>query len=451
MSWLTRYKLKLYLQNSLWFWPTVSIFAGIAAVMLLGRIERSLGLEANVSADNARTILSGLAGSLFALVVLVTSAVLLAVQLSSAQLTPRIIGFIYRDPFRKFVLSSFAFTFTFSVGALARIEDSVPLLTAYIASYGFLVNLALFLLFIDSIGKAIRPSSILNNIADVGIDVIKDVYPREFEDGNIRPREETAVTPEEPDRVVLNEIDGVVLAFDLEGLLSLAEQYNCVIELVPEVGDFVAADDPLFHIYRGGNGLTSDAVRDYVAIGIERNLEQDPMFAFRIMVDIASKALSPAINDPTTAVLALDRIQHLLREVGKRYLAEGRASDAQGRIRVIYTTPNWEDFVHLACTEIRQYGRDSMQVMRRLRAMLQSLIHTLPSVRTGKLVLELELLDNSLKRMFPDHQDQTLAETGDFQGLGGSREAHVNRLVRREQSAASLKYRVADTSRLTST
>ena len=85
-------------------------------------------------------------------------------------------------------------------------------------------------------------------------------------------------------------------------------------------------------------------------------MEQDPAFAFRILVDIANKGLSPAINDPTTAVLALDQIHHLLRNVGCRCLDDGRICDATGQIRLIYRTPDWEEFVRLAVTEIRLFG-----------------------------------------------------------------------------------------------
>jgi uncharacterized membrane protein len=144
------------------------------------------------------------------------------------------------------------------------------------------------------------------------------------------------------------------------------------------------------------------------------------MFAFRIIVDIASKALSPAINDPTTAVLAIDQIHHLLRDIGRRYLAEGQERDAQGELRLIYRTPEWEDFVQLGTTEIRQYGRDSIQVQRRLRAMLEDLMETLPPDRHRILQKELALLGTSLRRVFPDLDDQRLAESGDLQGIGGS-------------------------------
>src|SRR6185295_11395877 len=154
----------------------------------------------------------------------------------------------------------------------------------------------------------------------------------------------------------VSEVDGALLAVDYRGLISLGDRSNCLLVLVPQVGDFVAAGDPLFRIYHGEDELALDSLRDSVAFGPERTMEQDPMFAFRIMVDIASKALSPAINDPTTAVLAIDQLHHLLRDVGSRYLAEGRKTDWTGCVRLIYRTPNWEDFVQLTITEVRQYG-----------------------------------------------------------------------------------------------
>jgi len=426
MSWLDRYRLKLYLRNSIWIFPAVSIVAGLIAVTLLSRLERALGWQMNVTPETARTVMGTVAASMFALVVIGSSAVLLAVQLASAQLTPRVIALVYRNSIRKFCLTLFVFTFTFSVGVLVRIEGSVPLLTGYLAAYGFLANLALFLYFTDGIGKAIRPSSALREVALSGRAVIKSVYPWRLDEHSSAP-EPIKSLESNPQRVILNRIDGVVLAFDLKGLVVLGERSNCLIELVPEVGDFVAADDPLFRLYDGGADLSEHTLRNSVAIGQERTLEQDPMFAFRIIVDIASKALSPAINDPTTAVLALDQIHHLLRDVGSRYLAEGRETDSTGRLRLVYRTPNWEDFVHLSVTEVRQYGRDSIQIQRRMRAMLENLIESLPDLRAPLLARELALLDASSKRVFPDLDDQILAETGDLQGIGGNHEEGIKR------------------------
>jgi len=419
MSWNRRYHLKIYIRSSLWVMPALSIVLALVFVAQLGRYEDSIGSHTAISADNMRLIMSTIAGSTFTLVVLVSSAVLLAIQLASAQLTPRIIAMVYRNPYQKLAFSVFVFTFTFSAGLLVRIEDSAPLVASYIAAYGFLLCLALFILFIDNVGKMLRPSSAVRMVALLGRSVIRAAYPDRLKEGSVAPVALKEITSEES-RTVLSTIDGTVLAFNMKGLVSLAQRYDCVIDFVPEVGQFVAEGDALFRIYRGGAGLSDNLLRNSVAKGDERTPEQDPLFAFRILVDIACKALSPAINDPTTAVLSIDQIHHLLRDVGKRNLGLGRETDHTGKIRLIYRRPNWADFVLLATTEIRHYGRDSIQVQRRLRAMLKDLIETLPSERAPVLEKELALLAMSSRRTFQDVDDQTLAEAGDLQGIGGS-------------------------------
>jgi uncharacterized membrane protein len=419
MNWLQRYRIRLYLRNSIWVLPAFGIVAALLAVALLVRIDETFGWQLKMNPDTARSIMSTVAGSMFTLVVLVSSTVLVAVQLASAQLTPRIIALIYRNPFRKLALALFIFTFTFSVAVLVRIEDHVPLLTAYLAAYGFLLNLALFLLFIDGVGKTLRPISAFRSVGLAARNIIHTVYPSPLKEGDPAPGEIGMRLNGQP-RMVRSLDDGAVLGFHRKGLMTLAVKSNCVIELMPEVGDFIAAGDPLFRIYEGGSDLSDSALQNLVAIGHERTLEQDPLFAFRIIVDIANKALSPAVNDPTTAVLAIDQIHHLLRDIGNRYLAEGYERDAAGKLRLIYRTPNWEDFVRLGTTEIRQYGDESIQVQRRLRAMLENLIETLPARRTPVLQKELALLSLSSKRSFPDLDDQNLAEAADLQGIGGS-------------------------------
>jgi uncharacterized membrane protein len=209
------------------------------------------------------------------------------------------------------------------------------------------------------------------------------------------------------------------MAFDLPGLVALGQKAGCVIELVPQVGDFVAAGSPLFRIFGAKSGPPAGALCGSLALGQERTMEQDPAFAFRIMVDIASKALSPAINDPTTAVLAIDQIHHLLRSVGGRRLDEGLAHDRTGALRLVYPTPNWENFVYLAVTEIRHFGGASIQVARRLRAMLENLLEVLPPGRAALLRNELALLHRSAGRSFPEPEDQALADVSDLQGVGG--------------------------------
>jgi uncharacterized membrane protein len=279
-----------------------------------------------------------------------------------------------------------------------------------------------FFYLIDHIGKALRPSGVLKEIGSTGGKVIETVYPRHLSDAPEAARTFLDFLDEEPILIIANPKPGVVLAFDAKGLALSARRADGLIELVPQVGDFIAAGDPLFRVYQNGKGLAADSLCQYVAVGQERTHEQDPTLAFRIVVDIAAKALSPAINDPTTAVLAIDQIHHLLRRVGRRGLDEGVLRDDSGKVRLVYRTPDWEDFVHLSLTEIRQFGGSSMQIVRRLRFMLENLLETLPEARTILLRQELSLLQRTAERLFIEPEERALAAAGDSQGMGGTSE-----------------------------
>jgi uncharacterized membrane protein len=423
MSWLQRYQIRHYFNNSIWIQPVLSALAAIAAVRILHRIEQEMGLVSLVDADTARAVLGTMASSLFTSVVFVCTALLVAVQLASAALTPRIIGLVFRDPVTKFSLTLLVFTFTFSLAALLRISANVPLLTAHLAAYTSLTTLGVFFYLIDHLGKSLRPSGALRVVAWLGGQVIDSVYPQPFSEQEEASRPAAAhVRNGEPVFTVQSLVDGVVLAFDPRGLLNLAQRADCIIELVPQVGDHVAVGDPLFRIFQGGSTLPKEALLQAVVVGQERGIEQDPTFAFRVMVDIANKGLSPAINDPTTAVLALDQIHFLLRKVGGRRLDTGQIRDDGGRLRLVYRTPDWEDFVCLAVTEIRHFGGASIQIARRLRAMLENLVVTLPPARATLLRRELALLHRTSERFFTEPEDRALAEEGDFQGVGGKHE-----------------------------
>src|SRR5262249_20334566 len=152
---------------------------------------------------------------------------------------------------------------------------------------------------VDHVGKMLRPSGALLRIGSFGRSVVEDVYPRRFSESAERPADAAGALPAGPCRTIQCPQDGAVLAFDVNGLRELASGADCVIELVPQVGDYVAVGDPLFRVFGDLRGSAADALGQLVAIGAERTPEQDPALAFRIMVDVASKALSPAINDPT--------------------------------------------------------------------------------------------------------------------------------------------------------
>jgi uncharacterized membrane protein len=281
-----------------------------------------------------------------------------------------------------------------------------------------MVSIVVFLYLIDYAARLLRPVSIVQRVGKSGMAVIQSVYP---ESTTYSRRVESSGNSASPVRTVTNTgTSGIVLAVDMKGLASQARHANGIIEFVPEVGDFVAADEPLFRLYGGASAIDDRQLRGAVALGSERTLEQDPTFAFRILVDIAIKALSPAINDPTTAVLAIDQLHRLLRLVGLRHVSREEICDEAGELRLVFRAPNWEDFVYLVCTEIRHCGAGNVQIARRIRSMLENLIQTLQPHRHPELHKQLELLDREIEGRYTFAEDRALARIADPQGLGGS-------------------------------
>lgn len=419
MTWLQRYHMSRFLRDTVWLPPLVVMVLVLLAHPLVGRLDGILSVKAVIGPESARALLAALASSMLTFIVFVFSIMLVAVQLASAQLTPRIIATFFRSGILRISLTVFVFAFTYTLAALSRTEDVVPQIAVWIASYSSAGCIGVFLYLIDAVGKSLRPVSLLTFIGNAGQAVIREVYPRPVAATDEAPIK-VASLPGGASRTIKTRRTGVVLAFDVAGLVDLARRADSLIEFVPQVGDFVTSGDPLFRLHGGGEALADHPLDQSVAIGSERTMEQDPEFAFRIIVDIAAKALSPAINDPTTAVLAVDQIHRLLRAVGERQLDTGRVHDDAGRLRLLYRTPDWEDFVGLAITEIRLFGRDSIQIVRRMRAMLENLIDTVPPNRAPLLRAELELLDRGVERDFRDPEDRARAALADSLGVGGA-------------------------------
>jgi uncharacterized membrane protein len=352
-------------------------------------------------------------------VVFTFASLLLAIQVASGQLTPRIIATtLLQDKVVSYAAALFVFTFLFSVSAVGRIDPKVDQLAVFVAACLGVACVATVLFLIDYAAKLLRPITILARVGRRGIDVIQSVYP-EMNDG-LDPKEAWRDSIDPPVRTILHQgASQIVLAVNVAALMTLAERSNGVIEFVPQVGDFAAIDEPLFNLRGGAASLDDQALRANVAFGPERTMEQDPTFAYRIVVDLALKALSPAINDPTTAVLAIDQLHRLLRVVGMRRLRTDGILDKSGRLRVIVPTPNWADFVHLAFTEIRYCGSNNVQIVRRMRAMIENLMQTLPRHRQPVLQQQLAALDREMEKHFDMAEDLMLARIPDSQGLGG--------------------------------
>jgi uncharacterized membrane protein len=418
VTWLRRHRARHLLGSSLWITPVICMAGALVAAPVVRRLdELTRWTVFGFGAEGARTLMAALVTTAFTCIVFVFTIVLVAVQIASAQLTPRIIARAFENRATRACLGLFAFTLVYGLAVMSRIDAMVPQASLALAIVLNMATLGTFLYLVNYMGHHLRPVTVLTDVGSQGAAVIDRVYPKSLS-ADAEAEVDAAVVAGSPASIVLAVRSGVVLAFDIVSLLALAERENGMIEVVPQVGDFVARGDPLFRVH--GTASRLDArTRDAIALGPERTMEQDPAFALRIVVDIALKALSPAVNDPTTAVLAIDQVHHLLRSIGLRQLDTGIVRDRQGRIRLLYRTPDWEDFVELAVTEIRLYGAGSVQVVRRLCGMLENLLASLPPSRVARLRTELALLHQAIALQFRNVEDRLRASRPDPQGMGG--------------------------------
>lgn len=421
MSWVTRHRLRRFIKYSFWFYPSLAfLVAWILARAIIDFVpDVDLRVFQQGNIDGARTVMGALAASMMTFIVYAVSALLLAVQLASGQITPRLISLTFGRWTIKASTSTFVFAFCLSMVALSNISSDQPHhLLVLIAVLSDILSIIVFFWFVEEIGTGLRPVAVLQHVFAAGRDAMNSVYEGVFDAAAAPSGDEI---PRDPSRVIARiGSSGTFLAFGARDLVALATNADCIIELVPQVGDFVSINDALARIYPPTAKISEDVVNSMVAFGPERTMEQDPMFAFRIMVDIGERALSPAVNDPTTAVLAIDQIHRLLRYAGYRNIETGRVYDREGKLRLIFPTPSWDDIVDLACTELRHFGSTSIQVARRTKAMLEHLIDNLPEPRVGALRRELAALEGSIARSFVELDDRRRANFGDFQGLGGS-------------------------------
>jgi uncharacterized membrane protein len=423
MGWNWRYILRSYTRSSLWFIPLLSYIAALILIRAFNWLDEWSGWSWDwvMEVPVAQTSLEGVVAATLSFIVFAFSSLLVAIQVSSAQLTPRIIATtILRDNTLKAIVTLFVLTLAFATGTLSRTQERVPyvlLTVTFILGGG---SVAAFLYLIDYAARLLRPITVVRKVGEEGLRVIEQVYPGKIK-GVHRPIPPTP-SPGEPARTLHHRgQSAIILAVDLDGLVREARRTGGVIEFAHQVGNFVAVGEPMMHLHGGAAAADDRVLRQAVAMGSERTIEQDVTFAMRIIVDIALKALSTAINDPTTAVLAIDQVHRLLRAIGRRHLHDDALRDPEGRVCVIFRTADWNDFVHLACREIRLCGVGTLQVARRLRAMLENLLAVLPEARAPALREELDLLDRALNRLDLMPEDLALARLPDLQGLGAPR------------------------------
>jgi uncharacterized membrane protein len=423
MAWNRWYAIRSYVRSSLWIIP----FAAVLFEQLTLRV--AIALDPHIihwtphwpfSETGTMAAMQTIISLTVSFLVFTFGSMLIAIQVASAQLTPRIIAtLLLRDSVIRGAVGLFVFTMLFTIGAVSRIDNSSARLVVWISAILGIFSVAAFLYLIDYAARLLRPVSIVWQIGEAGRAAIESVYPNPIKDAD------TDYTPVlklgSADQIITHKgKSAVILAVNVQALVAEAERLEAVVEFVPRVGDFVAAWEPLFLLHGVTTAVDERRFLGAVAFGPERTIEQDSTFAFRVIVDIGIKALSKAINDPTTAVLAIDQLHRLLKMVGRRHLHVEEIKDSAGRPRVVIHAPDWENFVELSFSEIRLYGAENFQVARRLRAMILNLMDTLPELRRPALRGELELLDRSIELLYALPEDRVLARTPDIQGLGGS-------------------------------
>ena len=417
-SWAARFARRQRLIGSLWFVPLLCAVAGPLLAELTIALDDAVDPPAwTYSESTASTVLSAIVSAMVGLTGFVVAFGVLVVQMATQTLSPRFMRLWYRDPLQKAVLGMFVGTLTYALALLRAVgPDSVPDIGVTLAALGVTVSVVLFLVYLDRFVHSLRPVAVAWAVAAAGARVFRAGEPGAHDEPPGPPRGAPALT-------VRTAEAGVIQAVDRAGLIATAGRHDCLITIPYAVGDLVPHGEVLLEIYGAGTLPDADRLRGMVALGEERTIEQDTAFALRILVDIAIRALSPAVNDPTTAVQVLGAVEDLLLRIGESDLtARGTLRDGGGEVRVLIAMRRWEDLLALAVTEIRDYGSTSTQVTRRLRALFDDLgVRVRPEHRAA-VAEQVVALDAALARTVADPAERAFAGLPDRQGIGGPRD-----------------------------
>ncbi|MBC8137214.1 MAG: DUF2254 domain-containing protein [Fibrella sp.] len=322
----------------------------------------------------AQVILGCIAGSMMTVVSIVFAILLMTLTLASNQFSPRIIVNFARDRVTQQTLGIFLGTFAYCLGALPAARSVPtpfsPVATVLGAMLLALACIAWLLFFIHHISQAISVNYIVDNIARDTEGVIDEIMP-----APLRRNRMPAIPLPDPtarEAAILNEISGYVRFIDGARLIALAKHYGIAVRVVRRVGHFVPAGVPLLFVSKGERvspEMNADLLQTF-DLGPTRTLEQDVEFGILQIVDIALKAISPAINDPSTAISCVDQLSRILIRFASREPVAARFYDPPGVLRVYIPWPDFDRLVESAFEQIRLYAKTDVAVsLRMLRAL----------------------------------------------------------------------------------
>ena len=413
-------------------WLIPMLYAGVSIIcgMTLPRLEHAYWQPhaGDISVTSAQAFLSSVASGMMALTGIVFSVGLVMMQFSAIAYSPRLVSLFARDPMLFHSLGAFIATFFYSLMTLVWVDREgsgiVPYLSGALVGGLLVYSMIMFSYLVKRLSD-LQITNVLHTVGHDGREVIREMFRRLDDKPGDEGRRGSEALPDldSPAQALMYFGEPrTIKRFDIDHLVRLGQRTGGVIVLMYAVGDTLVENTLLLTVCGSKDLLAEHELRQAIHLGTERTSEQDPKYPIRLLVDIAIKALSPAINDPTTAVQAIDQIEDLLRRLGRRDLDAGYARDANGVIRLVFPMPTWEDYLTLAFDEIRQYGTGSVQVMRRLRSALVGLTDsTVAEVRAEAVLRYLKQLDLGIGRSSLGSDDQEKARDEDRQGLGLTR------------------------------
>jgi uncharacterized membrane protein len=414
-------------RSSPWAIPAAYAGAAIAAGFTFPRFEAALlpGLPNTISVAAATAIYSSIASGMLALTGIVFSLTIVMVQFSATAYSPRLVLWVARDPVVSHALGIFTATFLYAIAALAWVDRGangrVPLASAVFVIVLLVASVAVFISMLQRIAL-LQINRMLTFTGDQGRRVIDTTYPPLDAMSAM-----SGVPSLEGGAQELTHRGGprVIQAVDTAALVALARMAGGIVEVTAAVGDTAVESTRLLRVVGARAPIAEGRLLDAIHMGEERTFDQDPKYAIRLLVDIAIRALSPAVNDPTTGVQALDQIGDLLYRLGRRRLEISVFHDDDGSPRLVLPSPTWEDFLELALDEIRAYGAESVQITRRLSALINDLLAAVPEERRPALVYWQHRLRATVAGHFTDPEEQLYALVEDRQGLGAPRRRPV--------------------------
>ena len=362
------------------------VLAGVALGLLLPRI--TVGFT--VPQAEAAQMLFAIGAGLVTFIGVVFSLLFLVVQFGSTTFTPRL-NLFHSAPIVWHAFSFYTGVLVFSfVAALSTSgDDRMTGLVPIVAIVLLLVAIALFRSLQMRAFSSIQLAATLTQVTQRGRQVLEGVYPD-------RPLPEAGDTggprglPDGRRDVIWTAGPGILQAIDVPRIISAARDADAVVEIVVPFGETVQQHAPVAVVHGTADPSLDAEVLKSIRTGVERTFEQDPALALRVLVDIALREVSSAINDPTTAVQVLDSEESLLRVLIRRDLNVREATGPHGSARVLLSLPDWDDYLALSFDEVIEMGADHVQVRRRLERLLHDLIALAPASRRAPLQRRLD-------------------------------------------------------------